>query len=344
MATGHDRASGSLAAASGADVLSEVLRTVRLTGALFFIVDASTPWTAAVPAGAAVLPVLLPGADHLISYHIVTEGGCWGEVAGEPPVRLEPGDVVVFPHGDPYQLASAPELRDESGPEAVLSFFRCMLCGELPLVVEEGGGGDGRIGVVCGFLGCDARPFNPVLAALPRLLHVRRGAGAADRLSALIELVIGESREPRAGGECVIQRLGELMFVEVVRQYLADLPAGGRGWLAGLRDPVVGRALALLHARPAEPWTLGGLAKDAGVSRTALAERFAALVGQPPMQYLSHWRLQLGARRLADRAAKVAAVAHEVGYESEAAFSRAFKKLVGASPAAWRRRREAAGN
>ena len=221
-----------------------------------------------------------------------------------------------------------------------------MAAGELPLVVTGGtggGGGPDRIGVVCGFLGCDAHPFNPVLAALPRLVHVprRSTAAAPDPLGALIDLVVAETRVRRAGADCVIQRLGELLFVEVVRRHLAALPAGGDGLLAGLRDPVVGRALALLHARPAHPWTLDELARAAAVSRSALAERFTALVGQPPIQYLTHWRLQLAARRLADRSATVAAVAHEVGYDSEAAFSRAFKKLVGSPPSVWRRRRAA---
>jgi AraC-like DNA-binding protein len=358
----HDRESGSLAAASvtgpelvpgagdagtgwahgeagGDDVLSDVLRRVRLTGALFFVVDAATPWVAGVPEAAPLVPILLPGAEHLISYHIVTRGACWGALVGEPPVRLEAGDVLVIPHGDPYVLSSAPEVRDESGPEAAFDFFRAMAAGELPRVVIEGEDGAERIGVVCGFLGCDARPFNPLLAVLPRLIRVRRSAGSSpDPLASLVELVLAESRARRQGSECVIQRLGELLFVEVVRRYIADLPAGGSGWLAGLRDPVVGRALALLHARPAHPWTLDALAKAAAVSRSALAERFAALVGEPPIHYLRRWRLQLAARRLADRGAKVAAVAREVGYDSEAAFSRAFKRSVGSPPSVWRRR------
>ncbi len=362
MRDGHDRSSRSLAVASavetasapasaqlapesaptevtGPDALSQVLRTVRLTGALFFVVDAPCPWVAEVPAGTALIPILLPSAEHLISYHIVTQGSCWGAMMGETPVRLEAGDILVLPHGDPYSMSSAPGMHDEGGPELALSFFRSMAARALPLVLTEGGGGPERLGLVCGFLGCDARPFNPVLAALPRLIHVRRSAGSgSDRLSALVELVIAETREPRAGGDCVIQRLGELMFVEVVRQVLAALPADGTGWLAGLRDPVAGRALALLHARPAHPWTLDGLARAAGVSRSVRAERFTALVGEPPMHYLTHWRLQLATRRLAEGAAKVSTVAHEVGYDSEAAFSRAFKKLLGSPPSVWRRR------
>jgi AraC-like DNA-binding protein len=195
---------------------------------------------------------------------------------------------------------------------------------------------------VCGFLGCDLEPFNPLLATLPRLLHVRRGPrSTGDPLDQLIDFTVAESRERRAGGECVRLRLSELMFVEVVRRHLATLPAEETGWLAGLRDPMVGRALALLHSRPAQPWTLESLARDVGLSRSVLAERFAHLVGHPPMGYLTRWRMQVAARLLADGLAKVSAVAREIGYDSEAAFSRAFKRAAGMPPGVWRRRHAA---
>jgi AraC-like DNA-binding protein len=192
--------------------------------------------------------------------------------------------------------------------------------------------------ILCGFLGCDALPFNPVLSPLPRLIHVRRPASeASDRLGHLLAFAAEEVRENRAGREGVLLRISELMFIEVLRRYLLALPAEQTGWLAALRDPVIGRALALLHQLPADPWTVEALAQRTGVSRSGLAERFAALVGQPPMQYLARWRMQLAAGLLASEQAKVSAVALEVGYDSEAAFSRAFKALVGASPAAWRK-------
>jgi AraC-like DNA-binding protein len=223
--------------------------------------------------------------------------------------------------------------------EEALGFFRAMVAGELPFVVPEGGGGLERARFVCGFLGCDARPFNPLLAALPRLMHVRRPTDPRDDLlDRLIDLTLAEARTHRPGGECIRLRLSELMFVEVVRRYLQRLPPDQTGWLAGLRDPAIGRALALVHARPAHGWTLEELAAQSGLSRSVLAERFNRLVGHPPMQYLAHWRVQVAARLLADSAAKVAAVGLEVGYASEAAFSRSFKKIAGMSPAAWRAR------
>jgi AraC-like DNA-binding protein len=319
-----------------------VLRTVRLTGVLFFRVDASSPWRIELPDGATLAPTVLPRAQHIISYHVVTGGSCSGGLLDRSAVRLEAGDVLVFPHGDPYVMSIGPRTR--GGPDApeVLAFMREMAAGRLPFTVVEGGGGSERLHLVCGFLGCDIRPFNPLLATLPRLLHVRRAARLdGDPLGQLIDFTVAESRERRAGGECVRLRLSELMFVEVVRRYLATLPAEQTGWLAGLRDELVGRALALLHERPAHSWTLEQLARDVGLSRSALADRFAHFVGHPPMQYLTRWRMQVAARLLADGAAKVSAVALDVGYDSEAAFSRAFKKIAGVPPATWRNRHAA---
>ena len=320
------------------DVLSDVLRTVRLTGTLFFPMETSSPWVDEVPAATTLAPIVLPGAQHVVSYHIVTEGACWATLLGGRPVHLEAGDILVIPHGDPYAMSSAPGLRSEAPADAVLTFFRQMATGGLPSVVVEGGGGPERAKIICGFLGCDIRPFNPVLETLPRLVHVRRppASSADDRLGHVIEFALAESRQRRSGGRCVLLRLSEVLFVEVVRRYLDALPAGPTGWLAGLRDPIVGHAVALLHDRPAHSWTLERLAKDVGVSRSTLADRFTQFVGKPPMRYLAHWRMQLAARLLSDGTAKVSAVALDVGYDSEAAFSRAFKKIVGMAPAAWR--------
>ena len=327
------------AALPGADPLSDVLRAVRLTTAVFFHLEAASPWVIGLPDGAALARGLAQRAQHVISYHVVVEGRCWGGLPGHEPVALSAGDVLVLPRGDPYAMSLTPDLR--GGPDAgeVVGFLRAMARGELPFTVTEDGGGQERMRLVCGFLGCDLRPFNPLLASLPRLLLVRRdGAPRSDALARLIELTLAESDDRRAGSECVRLRLAELLFVEVVRRHLAALPAEQTGWLAGLRDPVVGRALARLHERPEHPWTLEELARHAGASRSVLAERFAHLVGDPPIQYLTRWRMQVAARLLAETTTKVAAVGVAVGYDSEAAFSRAFKKAAGVPPAAWRAR------
>jgi AraC-like DNA-binding protein len=246
--------------------------------------------------------------------------------------------VIVVPHGHAYALTSEPGLRTGFALEQSLDWFRDMSMGRLPFVVEEGGGGPDRIRVICGFLGCDALPFNPVLATMPALLRVRMPAAmAGDRLSTLLDFAIAESRDRSAGSQSVLLRIAELVFVEVVRAQLTSLAPDAGGWLAGLRDPVVGHALARLHAEPARPWTLEALARETGASRSVLALRFAHFVGHPPMEYLMRWRIQQAARRLLDPAAKVSAVAHDVGYDSEAAFSRAFKRTTGLAPAVWRR-------
>jgi AraC-like DNA-binding protein len=362
VAERHDRASGFHAGSSDVplstggqpsapdahgvaalDVLSDVLRTVRLTGALFFRLEASSPWADEIPAATGLVSSCLPGSQHVVSYHIVSEGTCWLAL-GADRLRLEAGDIVVIPHGDAYVMSSRPGMRPDMPADAVLTFFRQMTTGSAPSVVIEGGGGHERANLACGFLGCDIRPFNPVLEALPRLVHLPRPqeTAARDRLAPLIEYAVAESRQRRPGAQSLLLRLSEVLFIEVVRRHLDSLPPDRTGWLSGLRDPTVGRALALLHERPTGAWTLDRLANEVGVSRSTLADRFTQMVGQPPMRYLAHWRLQLASRLLVDSSEKVSAVAFDVGYHSEAAFSRAFKDLVGVSPAAWRRERSRA--
>lgn len=321
------------------DTLSDVLEAMRLTGALFFLVDARTPWVAEAPASPHLVPAILPRAQHIVSYHVISEGACWCESPGHAPLQLEAGDVLVVPHGHAYQLASACGLRTGWSVDDALVWFRAMASGQLPLVVTEGGRGSDRLQVICGFLGCDALPFNPVLTTLPALLRVRLHGDSRFRLNALLEFAVAESNRARPGSRSVLLRIAELVFVEVLRSYLTAASSNGRSWLGGLRDPVVGRALARLHAEPARAWTLPELAREVGASRSVLAERFAFFVGQPPMLYLTRWRLQLAASRLAAGGGPVSAVASDVGYESEAAFCRAFKKVTGVTPASWRSRR-----
>ena len=315
------------------DVLSDVLRAVRLRGAVFFDFDLTSPWVAEAPPSREIAGRVMPGAQRVIEFHLIASGACWGHAVGQEPIRLRQGDLIVFPQGDAHVLSSARGMR--AAPE--LSMF-ARPSTPLPLFYELGGGGPERARIVCCFLGCDERPYNPLLAALPRVIHLRAAGPHADggRLGSLLGMAVTESRSGRAGAENVLERLSELMFVETIRQHLESLPAAETGWLAGLRDPVVGEALAALHREPREPWTVEGLARAVGASRSVLAERFTALVGQPPMLYLALWRMQLAARLLAD-GGRLAEVADAVGYESEAAFGRAFKRLVGEAPGTWRR-------
>lgn len=320
------------------DTLSDVLEAVRLTGALFFLVDATTPWVAEAPAATHLAPVILPRAQHIVSYHVVSAGSCWCESPGHPPLELDTGDVLVVPHGHAYQIASTCGLRTGWSLDDALGWFRAMAGGDLPFVVTEGGNGSDRIQLICGFLGCDALPFNPVLTTLPALLRVRLQGDSRERMNGLLAFAMAEAQRARPGSRSVQLRIAELVFVEVLRSHLTTAASDETGWLGGLRDPVVGRALARLHAEPARAWTLPELARDVGASRSVLAERFVTFVGHPPMLYLTHWRMQLAATRLAAGATPVSAVATAVGYESETAFCRAFKKVTGTTPAAWRNR------
>jgi AraC-like DNA-binding protein len=311
------------------DLLSDVLRVVRLTGAFFYRVEASAPWSVSAAPATQLAPRILPDSEHLIPYHIVTSGSCWGGLEGEKQTLLEAGDVIVFPHGDAHFMSSAEGRRVT--PD-VLGTSPARYPGTVVL-----GDGSPETTLVCGFLGCDTQPFNPLLSALPRHLHVRGGVGGW--LSEFPRQVVAETQGGGAGAETLLTRMAELMFVDVVRRHLETLPPERAGWLAGLRDPIVGAALACLHAKPSQEWTLPKLAHEAGASRTVLAERFTTLVGIPPMQYLTQWRLQLAANLLASSSEKVSAIGEQVGYESEAAFSRAFKRVTGRSPSEFRNER-----
>jgi AraC-like DNA-binding protein len=322
------------------DILSDVLRSVRLRGALYYYVSGTRSWAAEAPASSDIAAAVMPDSEHVMEYHVVIRGACWGAVVGEAPVRVEAGDIILFPHGDAHVVSSAPGMRARSD---VASFFGRSE-EQLPFTLHLDAA-EVRVGVpqdeqcdttlVCGFLGCDLRPFNPLIETLPRLMHLKASTDQ-DWISHFMLQAVAESKNKRPGGEAMLERMSEMMFIDAVRRYVAHLPGNSRGWLAGLRDRFVGRALALLHDDPGQAWTVEELGRRIGLSRSALHERFADLVGLPPMQYLANWRIQAGAALLRDTTATVAWVAQETGYESGAAFTRAFKRLVGKSPALWR--------
>ncbi|HZD91620.1 MAG TPA: AraC family transcriptional regulator, partial [Pseudolabrys sp.] len=234
-----------------------------------------------------------------------------------------------------HAISSAPGMRAEPDWDA---HRRPADGGSLPFKLRTGEEGPVDAHLICGFFACDVRPFNPLLESLPRFMRIGRGTSTATDglLEQFVRLASAEIQDRRAGAQSVLNKLSELVFIEAVRSYMDELSAENTGWLCALRDPLVGRAIALLHGQPARAWTLDELAAEAGASRSALASRFAHLMGYPPIQYLTRWRMQLASKRLSERGAKVAAVAQEVGYDSEAAFSRAFKKFSGQSPSEWR--------
>ena len=321
------------------EILSDVLRAVRLSGAIFFDVEATSPWIAETPPMAEIAGSVMPEAEHVIGFHAVLSGSCWAELGDRsvPALHLGAGDVIILPAGARHSLCSAPGMHAE--PD-LAAYYRPS-DRPLPFVLQKGGGGAEGARFVCGYLGCDAKPFNPLLDALPDVIHARGQADGPGWAAQLIRMALGESRSRGAGSEIVLARLSELLFVEVLRRHLATLPEDSRGWLAGLRDRHVGAALRLIHGRPNETWTLEGLAREVGLSRSVFAERFTHYVHMAPMHYLGRWRLQLAARHLERPGVNIARVAQEVGYESEAAFNRAFKKLMGTPPGVWRKTRRA---
>lgn len=320
------------------DVLSDVLRTVRLSGAIFYEIRAGTPWVAESPPGNWLVPRLLPQAQHLIAYHVVTRGRCWTSLAHDDaePLELEAGSIVLYPHGDAHVMSSAPGMRARPRYDG----YRLPRSDEtLPFYMDERAGGQEAVRVLCGFLGCDVQPFNPLVQALPRIFHVADGAAPGQNsLGPFIQAAIAESSAERIGASSMISRLSELLFIEAVRRHMESLPEEEPGWLGALVDPCAGRVLTLLHEDPGRAWTLGMLAREAGYSRTVLVERFRNRVGTAPMTYLLKWRMQIAASLLAEGSQATARVASRVGYGSEEAFSRAFKRCTGASPAEWRKR------
>jgi AraC-like DNA-binding protein len=276
----------------------------------------------------------MPNVGYLIEYHVVTKGHCWAGLLDAKPVRLETGDIIVFPHGDAHVLSSEPGMRFE--PD--MTNFEGADATQLPFQLQFGGSGPEEAAIVCGFLGCDARPFNPLLATLPRLLHLKASSPHRSTwLNHIVQAAVDESIDKRSGGESVLGRLSELMFIEVVRSYIRGLSSGATGWLAGLADRHIAAALNAMHGKPSYPWTVDELAKIAGLSRSVFAERFVRLIGKPPMQYLIEWRMQIAIGLLSNSEHSLSQVASQVGYESGAAFSRAFKKVIGSPPSDWRR-------
>lgn len=321
------------------DALSNVLRLVRLAGAVYLNGEFTAPWCLFGQADAALCGSFLPPAERVVSYHLITEGSCWAALADDPAsaIHVDAGELLVVPQGESHLLGSSLDITP--GPTAQLLESQLRSAPGQLMALSYGGGGDSTR-LVCGFLACDDTLNNPVLSALPRIFKVdMRNDPQSAWLESSLRFATAEAAEWRVGSALVLARLSELLFVEAVRRCIDALPLDRKGWLAGVGDRFVGRALALMHAQPAYAWTVDELARTAGLSRSALAQRFTQLLGQPPMQYLAHWRLQIAAQELRGGTRSVAEVADQVGYESEAAFNRAFKREFGMPPAGWRRSR-----
>lgn len=321
------------------DAISDVLRVVRLGGAVYLNGEFTAPWSLVGRADAALCAGFLPRSKRVVSYHLITHGSCWAQLVDDPgsAMRVDSGELLVVPQGENHIIASSLDLCPV--PSAPLLAAQLQSAPGEVLKISYGGGGTATH-IVCGFLACDETLTNPLLASLPRLFKVdMRHDPQSAWLESSLKFAAAEAAESRAGSTIVLAKLSELLFVEAVRRCINGLPADRKSWLAGARDRFVGRALSLLHAQPARAWTVDDLAQRVGLSRSALAQRFTDLLGRPPMQYLACWRLQLAAQELATGNEPLAAIAAQVGYDSEAAFNRAFKREFGMPPAGWRKSR-----
>jgi AraC-like DNA-binding protein len=317
------------------DALSDVLKSVRLEGAFYINAEFTAPWCIRGKCGQASVQQRLAGADHVVYFHFIAEGACKVRLAdGMQALDVAAGDLVLFPQDDRHLMGSDLQLAPLETEN--LGYTPDAAGGDLIQMRHGGGGAATRF--VCGYLACNRSVCRPLLDALPRVLRIPVGdAQASSLLRELLRAGVSESSASRPGGASMLAKLSELMFVEALRRYVENLPPQGKGWLAGVRDAQVGRALALLHGDPGRAWAVEELAREVALSRSALAERFAALVGESPIQYLIRWRLALAAQMLRAGREAVARIAERSGYESETAFSRAFRREFGVGPAAWRK-------
>jgi AraC-like DNA-binding protein len=314
------------------DALSEVLRVVKLDSAIYFNAVFGEPWCLASPEAPALAPLLAREGAHVIIYHLLVEGRAYVTPRDGERVALSAGDLVTLPHGHGHVLGSGPRV----APIDALAALPGVLERGLELLRLGGTGASSRF--ICGFLACDPQLSQGLLGGLPPLVKVSiREDPSGEWLENSLKFSVAQAANREAGASATLAKLSEVVFAETLRRYIRGLPEGQTGWLAGARDVEVGRVIALLHQRPAHPWTVAELAREAGLSRTVLAERFRQLLGEPPMAYLTRWRLRLGARSLITTSRSMAQIAAEVGYDSEAAFNRAFKREYGLPPARYRK-------
>lgn len=315
------------------DALSDVLRIIRLSGGAFLHAEFTAPWCVSSSIEPQDCAPYLAEPMDLILYHFVVDGRLLVQVPGTAAITATSGQVIILPRNEEHRLGSRLDLPLVRGRDLVTAS-----ASDGWLHIVHGGGGEATR-LICGFLGYDGAQGNPLVATLPSLLTLDLRRGASAWIESTFRFAAEQITDQRAGSETVIAKLSELLFVEAVRAYLDTLPAEQTGWLAGLKDPFVGRCLGLLHGRVAEPWSLDALSREVGLSRSALAERFVRLLGEPPMHYLARWRMQVAARHLQGTHLTIGRIAEVVGYESEPAFNRAFRRAFGYPPASWRAHR-----
>jgi AraC-like DNA-binding protein len=314
------------------DAFSEILSGVKLSGAVFFTAEFSAPWGFSAPSAKVAAETLAPSAAHLVLYHLLIDGSGFVEMEDGQTVALVPGDLVIFPHGDPHHMSNGKATRPPFPNYGITPKIKARDLSPL-----RAGGGGAVSKFVCGYMTCDPHLSRPILNGLPPVFKVNvRTDSAGHWLESSVLHLVEEAASGRVGSEAMLAKLSEALFVDTLRRYVDGLPEQQNGWLAGARDPVVGRSLALLHGRVAHPWTIADLADEVGISRSALVERFSRYLSEPPMAYLTRWRLQLAAESLQKTSRGVADIATDIGYQSEAAFSRAFRREFGQPPGRYR--------
>ncbi len=314
------------------DALSEALRSVRMTGAIFYHAECTAPWGFSVPHTDSVAHLLSPGTERLVSYLLVTEGEAIARFEGGDDIRIVAGDICIIPHGDAHMVWNGTPARFIDSGEDLSE------CLSGNLVTMRLGGGGPMTRFICGYFGCERRADRLFLAGLPTMIRINlRQDPAGAWLESSVRHLVEEAASGRPGQSVLLSKMAEALFIEAIRRYMHELPPGQTGWLAAARDSIVGAAIAHMHREPERRWTIESLAAQAGTSRSVLTERFARFLGEPPLTYLARWRLQLAARHLVSTSDAVILVASGVGYESDAAFNRAFKREFGLPPGLFRK-------
>jgi AraC-like DNA-binding protein len=313
------------------DAISQILSGVKLDGAVFFSAEFSAPWGFSMPCASQMVARLAANAEHMVLYHLVVEGRALVELQDGESLELTPGDVVIIPHGDAHHMRSG----NATPPFPNYGITKKVTARDLSTLHAGGGGDISRF--VCGYMSCEPYVSQTILGGLSSVFKVNiRTDQAGHWLEHSILHLVDEAASGRIGSEAMLAKLSEALFIDALRRHVASFPEHQAGWLAGARDPVVGKSLELFHSSVAHPWTISDLADQVGISRSALVERFTRYLADPPMTYLTRWRLQLAARSLERSSRGVADIAAEVGYESEAAFNRAFKREFGKPPGRYR--------
>jgi len=318
------------------DILSDVLDTIHIKGALYFEVEAGQPWVLVNPPMNLIGSFMIPDVEHVIPFHIMLDGNGWAKSGNDivPPIKLEAGDVVMFPGGASHMMTS--NIDNWQGTAAAASFYEQTASKEEPFTVVKIGEDGERSKFVCGYIGFNAKPLEPLFQTLPEILLIKEHMNKGGLMNQLLASTLDEMNKSGEGARNIVTKLTELIFTQALRQHMESKATDQKQtWITAMRDEHIGKALKLIHQQPFKKWTLDMLAKDCGLSRSSLAERFNHCVGQAPISYINRWRMQIASKLLHD-GMSILQVTDHIGYSSESAFQKAFKRYVGCTAGEWR--------